>query len=111
MKGKVTPASAIRANSINFLQVLSPLLTPHFSCQSSCGAYRNTLTAELTVEVFLIRRGDFSSKSSVDKINSANAFNFITYSHTLTTEYAFLHISFNKRIIIFLLVYSSLAYK
>src|SRR4030067_2203207 len=111
MEGKVAPASAITANSVNFFHVLSPLLTPHFSCKRSCWAYCNTLTAELTVEVFLIRRGDFSSKSSVDKINSANAFNFITYSHTLTTEYAFLHISFNKRIVISFLVHPSLAYK
>src|SRR4030065_1042533 len=111
MEGKVAPASAITANSVNFFHVLSPLLTPHFSCKSSCWAYCNTLTAEFTVEVFFIRRRNFRSKSSVDEINSANAFNFITYSHTLTTEYALLHISFYERIIISLLVYSSLAYK
>src|SRR4030042_996452 len=111
MKGKVTPASAIRANSINFLQVLSPPLAPHFSCQSSCRAYCNTLTTELAVKVFFIRRGNFRSKPSVDEINSANAFNFITNSHTLTTEDTLLHISFHERIVISLVVYSSLAYK
>ena len=67
MERYIAAASAVRTDRVHFFEILPSLVSPHLSGERACRAYRHTLAAELTVEVFFKGRTDLCFHSSVAK--------------------------------------------
>src|SRR4030042_1330544 len=73
---------------------------PHLSRQRTCWAYRHTLAAEFTVEVFLEWRADLCFHPSVAKIDCSDPLDFVAYPHALAAHDAFFHIPRDKGVVV-----------
>ena len=101
MKSDIAAAAAVGANGIGtFYIFLAALSRPYLAGKGTGGTDGDALTTELTIQILVIWRADLGIETTMGEIDTIDTLYFITDPDAQTTENAFVHFPFDKRIMV-----------